>query len=82
MTSARIVADDGVSSDGLATTALPITSAGATLSDIINSGTFHGAIQAITPLGRRFVTYSPRIPPGRSMVLEGFSSDRPDRNRH
>lgn len=52
----RIVADDGVSSDGLATTALPITSAGATLSDIINSGTFHGAIQAITPLGRRFVT--------------------------
>ena len=52
-TSASRVAVDGVSSDGLTTTALPQASAGATFQVSSSSGRFHGTITATTPSGLR-----------------------------
>ena len=43
----------GVSSGGLATTALPVASAGPTNSHMIMRGKFHGVIEAHTPTGVR-----------------------------
>ena len=53
ITSASRVAVAGVSSDGLATTALPQASAGASFQVSSSSGRFHGAITPTTPSGRR-----------------------------
>ncbi|VVJ18425.1 Uncharacterised protein [Amycolatopsis camponoti] len=53
MTSASRVAVDGVSSDGLTTTALPQASAGATFQVSSSSGRFQGTMTATTPSGRR-----------------------------
>ena len=49
--SAKIIAFDGASSDGLSTIVLPAASAGATLAQIWLSGQFHGVIIATTPIG-------------------------------
>ena len=73
ITSARIEVELGVSSDGFAITALPITKAGATFNTIINKGTFQGAIQAITPLGRRCDIHNPSNPAGPTKFLDRFS---------
>ena len=54
-TSAAIVAVHGVSSLGLATTALPIAIAGATFQVNRWNGKFHGVIVATTPSGWRSV---------------------------
>lgn len=51
--SANTVADDGVSSDGFTTTALPHANAGATFHVNNNSGRFHGTTTATTPTGLR-----------------------------
>ena len=41
----------GASGDGFTTTALPVASAGATLSIVRMTGAFHGVIAATTPNG-------------------------------
>ena len=51
MTSASSAAEDGVSSEGFATTALPHASAGATFQVMSRNGMFQGAITATTPTG-------------------------------
>jgi hypothetical protein len=51
--SASTVAEAGVSSEGLTTTALPQASAGATFQVSSSSGRFHGTITATTPTGLR-----------------------------
>ena len=53
--SASIDAVSGVSSDGLATTVLPVASAGAIFQVNRYSGRFHGEISPATPRGRRSV---------------------------
>jgi hypothetical protein len=47
--SASRSADQGVSSDGLSTTALPAASAAPTFHDTMTSGKFHGVIAPMTP---------------------------------
>ena len=54
-TSASNAAEEGVSSDGFATTVLPIASAGATFQLNSRIGRFHGEIAATTPNGLRMV---------------------------
>jgi hypothetical protein len=50
----------GVSVDGLRTTVLPVTSAGASLRAGVSSGSFHGVMATTTPTGsRRVCTYDP-----------------------
>ncbi len=49
--SARRTAENGVSSEGLSTTALPAASAAPTFHDTITSGKFHGVIAPTTPYG-------------------------------
>jgi hypothetical protein len=51
VTSARISAVSGASSDGLSTTVLPATRAGASLATTCCSGKFHGVIAPTTPIG-------------------------------
>src|SRR5438270_138411 len=51
ITSASSAAEEGVSSEGLATTALPHASAGATFQVMSRNGRFHGAMIATTPTG-------------------------------
>ena len=53
ITSASSVAVPGVSSEGLATTALPQASAGATFQVSSSSGRFQGEITPTTPSGLR-----------------------------
>src|SRR5450830_1552869 len=55
MTSASSVAEEGDSSDGLATTVLPQASAGATFQVNSSSGRFHGEMMPTTPSGLRTV---------------------------
>src|SRR5689334_3284234 len=50
-TCANSAAEDGVSSEGLATTALPHASAGATFQVSSRNGRFQGATTATTPTG-------------------------------
>ena len=51
ITSASSAAEEGVSSEGLATTAFPHASAGATFQVMSRNGRFHGAMTATTPTG-------------------------------
>ncbi len=51
MTSASNAAEEGVSSEGLATTVLPQASAGASFQVSSRKGRFHGAMTATTPTG-------------------------------
>ncbi len=62
----------GASSADFTTTALPATMAGAILSAISSSGTFHGMIAPTTPIGSRWVMVSE---PGRNGTLSPFSSE-------
>lgn len=55
ITSASRQAVPGVSSDGLATTVLPVARAGATFQVSSSSGRFHGETTATTPSGLRTV---------------------------
>src|SRR5437763_9870874 len=51
ITCASSAAEEGVSSEGLATTALPHASAGATFQVMSRNGRFHGTMTATTPRG-------------------------------
>ena len=55
VSSASIAAVQGVSSDGLATTVLPVAIAGAIFQVKRYSGRFHGEMSPATPRGRRSV---------------------------
>ena len=74
ITSARTVAEDGVSSDGFRIAELPITSAGATFMHAMRSGTFHGQMQAMTPLGRRVAYHMPWKPISPENCMLRFSN--------
>lgn len=58
-TSARIRAVSGAFSDGLRTTVLPASSAGASLETTCWSGKFHGVIAPTTPIGSRTISEVP-----------------------
>jgi hypothetical protein len=49
--SARVLS--GVYGEGLPTTVFPVSSAGASFTAIMLTGKFQGAMQALTPIGRR-----------------------------
>jgi hypothetical protein len=55
VTSAKIRTDSGASSDGLRTTVLPASIAGATLVTSCCSGKFHGVIAPTTPIDSRTI---------------------------
>ena len=62
--SASAMAVSGVCDAGLATTALPMASAGATFQHRISSGKFHGTMATLGPIGSRKVSSVPSALPG------------------
>ena len=60
MTSVKICAEYGATSEGLSTMVQPVASAGNTLQAIWLIGQFHGVIRPHTPIGSLVTSAAPR----------------------